>query len=322
MMQAVAHRQFMARSGRAAFGVTLALCAGIALGVSSGDTRAGVIRGTVRVPRLVALDRILDQRVSGPRVLPRTGRRRLARARVRRRRLDRAALGRQIMQVKPDMVGTFEDLIKHELMPAQKKAGTAYRWTYINGPMGGRGFTYLTVTPVTSYAQFDDGPGAQRVMGPGPYAAYQAKLRTTLVSQEFFIQTLQPQLSIISGSTTASPLAVVTVMQVAPGKNDEYTRVMTTDILPNYKKAGVKDFMVYTTNFGDAPQGRVVTVRGINKYADMDGVGLLQRAGLTPEAAAAINARRAAVASGVSNVISRFLPDLSFGAPATRPTSQ
>ena len=52
-------------------------------------------------------------------------------------------------------------------------------------------------------------------------------------------------------------------MQVAPGKNDEYTRVMTTDILPNYKKAGVKDFMVYTTNFGDAPQGRVVTVRGI-----------------------------------------------------------
>ena len=106
-----------------------------------------------------------------------------------------------------------------------------------------------------------------------------------------------------------------------PGKNDEFTRIMTADYLPNYRKAGVKDFTTYAISFGDVPQGRVVTVRGLSKYGDLDGLGLLRRAGLSAEAAAQINARRAAVATGVSNVIQRYIPEMSYGSAPTRPAS-
>ena len=106
-----------------------------------------------------------------------------------------------------------------------------------------------------------------------------------------------------------------------PGKNDEFTRIMTADYLPNYRKAGVKDFTTYAISFGDMPQGRVVTVRGLSKYGELDGLGLLRRAGLSAEAAAQINARRAAVATGVSNVIQRYIPEMSYGSAPTRPAS-
>jgi hypothetical protein len=227
----------------------------------------------------------------------------------------------QIAQVKPDMIGTFEDLIKNELIPAQKKAGVAYRWTFANGPMGGQGFTFVGVQPITSYAQFDQGPAIQRAMGADWYANYNAKLRATLVSTRSFVQTLRADLSIQSGSPTAPPLAQVQTFQVAPGKGEEFTRIMTSDYLPNYKKAGVKDFWAFAINFGDVPAGQIVTVRSLSKYADLDGPGLLQKAGLSPEAAAQINARRAAVASGVSNTVVRFVPEMSFGSPAPRPSS-
>ena len=69
--------------------------------------------------------------------------------------------------------------------------------------------------------------------------------------------------------------------QVMPGKGDEFIRIMSTDYLPNYRKAGVKEFTTYAVAFGDVPQGRFVTVRGLSKYADLDGLGLLRRAGLS-----------------------------------------
>ena len=156
-------------------------------------------------------------------------------------------------------------------------------------------------------------------MGESAWSAYQAKLRPMLVSTQSELDTLIPELSLPGGSTTPTPLLQVQVMQVMPGKTEEFTRIMTTDYLPNFKKAGVKDFTTYAISFGDVPQGRVVTVRGLSKYGDLDGLGLLRRAGLTAEAAAQINARRAAVATGVSNLVVRYIPDMSFGsAPASK----
>ena len=78
---------------------------------------------------------------------------------------------------------------------------------------------------------------------------------------------------------------------------------MTTDYLPNYRNAGVKDFAVHAVSYGDVPQGRVVTVRGTSKHADLDGQCLLRQAGRSAEAAAQINLRHAALATGASNVV-------------------
>lgn len=228
----------------------------------------------------------------------------------------------QIVQVKPEMVGTYQDLIKSELIPAQKKAGVTYRWTFANGPMGGQGFTYVSVQPIATFAQFDEGPAIRRAMGDEWFASYNAKLRPTLVSTRSFIYTLRADLSIQSSSATAPPLAQVVAWQIAPGKTDEFTAIMTTDYLPNYKKAGVTDFWAFAVSFGDVPAGRIVTVRGLAKYADLDGPGLLQKAGLTQEAVAQLNARRSAIATGMSNTVVSFVADMSFGSPVVRPSSQ
>ena len=229
----------------------------------------------------------------------------------------------QVTQVKPEMAAAFENLIKTELVPAAKKSGQPFRWTYTNGPVGGPGFSYTAVTPVADFTIFDqpNGPAARRAMGETAWSAYQAKLRPMIVSTESSLLTLRQDLS-LPGAGMPPALALVTAYQIAPGKGDEFTRSMTTDYLPNYRKAGVKSFAVYAVSYGDVPQGRVVTVRGISKYADLDGLGLLRQAGLSAEAANQINLRRAAIATGASNVVQRFIPEMSFGAIPTAAPSR
>jgi hypothetical protein len=111
--------------------------------------------------------------------------------------------------------------------------------------------------------------------------------------------------------------------QVIPGKNGEFADIMTKEYLPAMKKAGVRDFWVYNTNFG-GPGGRVTTVRAISKYAELDpqpGGGLLVQGGLTQQAAQQLNARRAALFSGTETNIYRYVPELSFGMPVPPKTN-
>jgi hypothetical protein len=84
-------------------------------------------------------------------------------------------------QLKPDMVATWEDLVRKELIPAQKKVNVPWRHTFANGPFGD-GFMRLTVTPVASYAQYDQPGAIARAVNQAAAAAYAAKINTTIVS--------------------------------------------------------------------------------------------------------------------------------------------
>ena len=101
---------------------------------------------------------------------------------------------------------------------------------------------------------------------------------------------------------------------VLPGKGGDFTSVMTSDFLPAYKKAGVKDLWVYATNFG-GPAGQIVIVQPLAKVAELDQGNPLNRAGLTPEVLQQMNARRNAVVSGVDLEVARRVPELSYGMP-------
>jgi hypothetical protein len=226
----------------------------------------------------------------------------------------------QVTQVKPEMVGTFQDLIKNELGPALKKAGVQYMWTFTTGPIG-QGFTFVNVQPVANYAQYDQPGALGRAIGADGVANYNAKLRPTIVAQQAWVQTLNPAMSIVSNATTPPVLVVLQDFQVLPGKNAEFASIMTSDFVPAMRKAGVKDFWVYATNFG-GPGGRISTARPIAKYAELDpqpGGGLLVRGGLSQEAANQVNARRAALFSSTETNVYRYVPELSFGMPAPAP---
>ena len=226
-----------------------------------------------------------------------------------------------IIQLKPDMMTTWEDLQKNEMVPAQKKAGLPWRHTLANGASG-QGFTRVTIVPLANYAQLDMPGFIQRAVSAEANANYNAKLRATIENQRAVIVTIQPDLSIQSNATTMLAFQVVQTVELLPGKGDDFAASMKEDYLPAYKKAGVKDYWVFNTNQG-GPGGERTLVRPIAKYADLDSPGLLAQAKLTEEQQDKIGARRnATLASGVKTEVYRFIPELSYGMPgAVRSTN-
>src|SRR5262245_4214963 len=145
---------------------------------------------------------------------------------------------------------------------------------------------------------------------------YEARFTPTLISSSAWIDVLQRNESADSGAKLVRRLGIVSIWQVLPGKSAEFMDLWRTEYLPRYKKAGVSDVWVYSTAYG-GPMGQVTIVRPIGKYADLDQTpGVLQRGGLSPEAAAKLNARRASLVSGAQQTVMRYLPDLSYGMPA------
>src|SRR6184192_2511548 len=102
-----------------------------------------------------------------------------------------------VTHVKPDMIGVYEDLIKNEANPALKKVGVAYRWTFAEF-IAGQNYTMVSVQPVPNFAQYDQGPILTRALGADGAANYNAKLRSTIVSTETKILTVQRPMSINS----------------------------------------------------------------------------------------------------------------------------
>jgi hypothetical protein len=217
-----------------------------------------------------------------------------------------------VIQLKPDMMTTWEDLQKNEMIPAQKKAGLPWRHTIANGASG-QGFTRVTLVPLANYAQLDMPGFIQRAVSAEANANYNAKLRPTIESQRTSIVTFQLNDSIMSNASAMQPLMVVQVFHTAPGKGAEFEASLKEDYLPAYKKAGVKDFWVYTTQQGDPG---TILVRPIAKYADLDRPGLLAQAALTQEQQDKIGARRNATLGGpTTTTVGRFVPELSYGMP-------
>jgi hypothetical protein len=223
----------------------------------------------------------------------------------------------QITQVKPDMSRTYQDLIKSTVVPGLKKAGQPWQWVFTTGAVG-QANTFITVRPIANYAEFDQPGALQRAIGTDGVASFQAKITPTIVTQQSWVQTLNQNMSIASNASAPPALVLVQDFQVLPGKNQDFAALMTSEYLPAYKKAGVKDFWVYGTNIG-GPGGRITTVRPIANYAELDQPGLLNRAGMAQEAIQQLNARRAALTAGNETNVSRFVPELSYGMPAPLP---
>lgn len=216
-------------------------------------------------------------------------------------------------QVKPDMVATWRELIQKEAVPAFKKAGVPWRWVFSSGPLGGQAFTFTTVTPVANFAQYDQPPPIQKVLGPDGAAKYNAKLLPTIVSSHTIIQTLIPQASLQGVSSSPPAFARVATTQLLPGKGAEFTAITASEFLPAFKKAGVTDYLVFATTYG-GPANERTMVTYLSKYADLDGPNPIARA-LGQEAAQKLNQKRAALTSGTEAIVLRYVPELSYGMP-------
>jgi len=227
----------------------------------------------------------------------------------------------QVWHVKPDMIALFRDLVSKQLLPAQKNAGLAFRWTWADSPMGGTGFTFVSTQPLANYAQLAAGPAGRRGMGDAAWNEYNIKLRTTLTGTESYMYTMRPDLSIQSGLATAPAFVEVTEWQAFNGKAQDFARVTSSDYIPNYRKGGIKDLWTYVVDYGETPANRFVLVRGMTGYADLD-TSALPKAGLAADAIAQMNQRRGETATGMNRRVYQFEPELSFGSPSAATTTR
>src|SRR5262245_61545186 len=219
----------------------------------------------------------------------------------------------QTTQVKPEMALTWQDIIQHEAIPALKKAGVPWRWVFATGGPVGQGFTYVSVSPVANFAQFDQGNPLQKGLGTDGLARYNAKIRATIVSTQSVIQTLVPDASLLSFSSTPPNLVVVTTFTLMQGKGTEFAAITASDFLPALKKFGVTDYWTYATTFG-APNNQRTVVQPVANYAALDAGPALNQA-VGAEAAAKLNQKRGALVTSAETTIMRYVPELSFGVP-------
>lgn len=105
-----------------------------------------------------------------------------------------------VTQVRPDKFADYRALAKSDILPAVKKSG-AKDFTMAQGRYGEPSATMTSVLGFNSWAELDEGLGAEKGLGKDGYAALLMKTRPLVVSSEYDVYRYQPELSYLPAST-------------------------------------------------------------------------------------------------------------------------
>jgi hypothetical protein len=219
-----------------------------------------------------------------------------------------------VVRIKADMITEYQDFVKNEVIPTLQKAGIKERQAWGTGIFG-ESFEFVYITPIDSFAQYDSPGPAIRALGEAGAQAYNAKARRFVVSSHTYAAQMRPDLSMMGDMSAVPKLAVINSIHTLPGKGPVFESLLKTDILPAVKKAGVKYYLVSQTVFGGDPN-EYVTVTPMESYAEV-GKGSPVARGMGGQAA--FNrwlAKVSGVVASQERSVARFIPDLSFPAPA------
>ena len=210
-----------------------------------------------------------------------------------------------VTHVKPDMLDEWQDLQRHEVIPALKKAGvktqTVYR-TYFGDP-----YEFVTVVPFDKYADFDNPAPITKGLEAAALARLQARTRKCIVSTNSYVNTRLADLSNIPD--TPPEVLVVSRYRITQGKMQDFQNLVKSDVLPLYVKAKAYG-IVSQRGFGANPNDVTMT-SGYAKMADLD-LGPVMTRQLGAEAAAKVNAKFQGIRTPVDRMVRRRVADLSF----------
>lgn len=212
------------------------------------------------------------------------------------------------VKVKLGMNAEYEAAQK-EVSDALKKAGVPWRQVWTTTTFGDVG-TYVSVTPISKFAEFDQIPPAVKAMGETKYQQYLARVGRCLDSVNYRALIYRPDLSLMSDRQTPVAMALVVTLVVTPGKEAAYEAIIKSDIVPALKKAGVKDAWVHRTLFGGSQSEYTVVVL-YEKFAEVDAGSPLAR-GLGAEGMAALTAKTQGMIQSTNYVFARHIAELSF----------
>jgi hypothetical protein len=201
------------------------------------------------------------------------------------------------------------NILKNDLIPAQKKGGIAWRSTW-QGAIFGDAYEWVTAYPITKFAQYDEPNPARRALGEEDYAKVLERLRKCMVGSRSYAMVVRQDLSLNKELTEPPAIAMVTTIRVMPGREPEYVTFLKNSILPVLRKAGVENYWVHQPIFGgDAAEWVSVTL--YKKFADLDAGSPLVRV-LGQEGTDKLLAKGAPFVRSVERTMARYRQDLSY----------
>lgn len=216
------------------------------------------------------------------------------------------------VQVKPDSITEWLDLQRNEVIPAAKKGGLKFQEVWTTGVFG-EGFQYVTVRPITSFAQFDSDSPQVRALGQEGSRALAAKIRRLINSTHTTAYQTRPDLG-YEGTSTAQPqLMIVTSVKVASGRNLEFESLVKNTVAPTMKRAGMSAYSVGQVVYG-GDANEYVTLVPIPNFADNDKGSPFARAD-GPNGLARFLPRTYGIVLSAERSIMRLVPDLTFTTP-------
>lgn len=215
-----------------------------------------------------------------------------------------------MVTLNPGAGAEYVALQTNEVMPALKKAGGAGRQAWSSGIAGTTG-EFVFTAPIKSFAQFDGPTPMVRALGQEGAAALGAKTSKLVQATKRMIVRTRPDLSYRPNATGGpAALALITIVDVVPGRRDAFEGFIKKDVLPAMQQAKVKGYNVLEVVYGDSI-GAYITGIGYDNYEAI-GKGHPFQIALGDDGARKLETKVAGMLSRVERFISRHRPELSW----------
>jgi hypothetical protein len=172
------------------------------------------------------------------------------------------------------------------------------------------------ISPITSFAQFDKPSPLVAALGQEGANALNAKTAKLADPQKTMIVRTRPDLSYQTDpSAPPSALALISLVDVVPGRRAEFEAFLKKEVLPAMRQAKVKSYSVLEVAYGDSAGGYITAI-AYDTYEAI-GKGHPFQTALGEEGAIKLEAKVAGIVSRVERFISRHRPELSWTPPGS-----
>jgi len=217
-----------------------------------------------------------------------------------------------IVRVRPDSFVDWQNLQKNVVIPALKKSGLKSREIWEAGVFG-EVTEVVVVTPIESFAQYDDVPRLRKALGEDAYRDYLEKVRKYVTSSRTMAAQSHPDLSYMGkmASMTSPPkLAVVNSTHVVPGHTFAFENLIKTEVIPAMKKVGVIGYVVSRTELGGDPY-EYTSLTFYDNFAEIGKGSPVARA-LGTQGVVRLSAKISGMIASQERVVARYNSELSF----------
>jgi hypothetical protein len=216
-----------------------------------------------------------------------------------------------IVDIQSGMSADWRKIQQEEVLPALKKAESPGRDVWTTGVFG-MGSQYVVLTPIQSFAQFDGQNPMVRALGQEQATALAARVAKFEKGRRSYALRTRPDLSYLPDPGRAPKLALVSIVELANGRQAEFESLMKMDVVPAMKKAQVKGYSVAQVVFGGSTN-EVITAVAYDTFEEI-GKGHPFEIALGSAGAAKLMQKSAPLVTHVERHIARFVPELSFRA--------